>query len=58
VETPANERAQLEQAIIALEAQRNILGDAAVDVAVAALHQKIGIFSITWGNLFAIVNPT
>lgn len=35
------ERTQLEQAIIALEAQRNILGDAAVDVAVAALRQKL-----------------
>ncbi|MCI0474943.1 MAG: AAA family ATPase [Anaerolineales bacterium] len=41
MEASQNERAQLEQAIIALEAQRNILGDAAVDVAVTALRQKI-----------------
>ncbi|MEW5718106.1 MAG: adenylate/guanylate cyclase domain-containing protein, partial [Chloroflexota bacterium] len=36
-----NEHAKLEQAIAALEAQRNILGDAAVDVAVTALREKL-----------------
>ncbi len=36
-----NEREQLEQAIAALEAQRALLGDAVVDVAVAPLREKL-----------------
>ncbi|MBI5031035.1 MAG: tetratricopeptide repeat protein [Chloroflexi bacterium] len=39
--TLADERAKLEQAIVALEAQRDVLGDVAVDVALAALRQKL-----------------
>lgn len=43
METIRNECAKLEQAIAALEAQRNVLGDVAVDVAVAAVRQKIAL---------------
>ena len=34
-----SERTQLEQAIMAIEAQRTILGDAAVDTVLESLHQ-------------------
>jgi len=36
------ERERLQQAILTLEAQRALLGDAAVDAAVAALREKLG----------------
>jgi len=41
-----NERTQLEQAIVALEAQRPILGDAVVDTAVAPLQQKLDALAV------------
>ncbi len=46
------ERDKLEQAIAALEAQRAALGDAVVDVAVAALRQKISAWEETQRALF------
>ena len=37
----SNERQQLEAAILALEAQRGVLGDAVVDASIGALREKL-----------------
>src|SRR5689334_12342613 len=41
-----DERQQLEQAIVALEAQRVVLGDAITDTAVAPLREKLAALNL------------
>ena len=45
VSTLADDRQQLERAIAALEAQRETLGDAVVDIAVAPLRVQLSALS-------------
>ena len=48
---PLNDQQQLEQAIAALENQREILGDAVVDAALVSMHEKLS-------SLVAAQSPT